>query len=307
MTPVSVATIGECMIELSGRGDDLWQMGFAGDTFNTAYYARAMLPEAHRVAYVTALGDDPFSERMRAFIAGTGVETERIRTISGRRPGLYAITLSEGERSFTYWRGESAARQLADDPQSLEQALDAAEMLYLSGITLGILTPEARARLLEALAMRRAAGARIAFDTNFRTVLWPDKSDARSAMEAALAIADIALPSFDDEQMLYGDATPEETARRIAALGVNEIAVKNSDGACLVVAEDQHQSVPPVEVDKVVDTTGAGDSFGGTYLAARLMGHAPVEAARLGHIVAAQVVGVHGALAPIDRDAVLSA
>ena len=123
MTPASFAAIGECMIELSGRGGDLWRMGFAGDTFNAAFYTRAVLPPERRVAYVTALGDDPFSQRMRAFIAESGVETDRILKIAGKRPGLYAITLQEAERTFTYWRGESAARELADDPEWLDGVL----------------------------------------------------------------------------------------------------------------------------------------------------------------------------------------
>ncbi len=304
MKPVSVATIGECMIELSGRGNDLWQMGFAGDTFNTAYYARAMLPAEKRVAYVTAVGDDPFSLRLKAHIAEAGVETERIRTIAGKRPGLYAITLDEGERSFTYWRGESAARQLADDAAWLKEALADADMLYLSGITLGILSNAARERLLTALAERRAEGVKIVFDTNFRAALWPDKAEAQATMAAAIATADIALPTFDDEALLHGDATPEETAERTASLGVTEIVVKNGDEPCLVVAEGEATWVPPAKAARIVDTTGAGDSFGGTYLAARLMGQPPVDAARLAHAVAAEVVGVHGALAPIDREAI---
>ena len=303
MTPVTFAAIGECMIELSGRGDDFWQMGFAGDTFNTAWYARAILPAQSRVAYVTALGDDPFSERMRAFIADAGIETDRIRTVENRRPGLYAITLEEGERSFTYWRGESAARQVADDAAWLEQALSAADLLYVSGITLGILTPDARDSLFAALAARREAGARIAFDSNFRAALWPDRDVARAAFEEALKIADVALPTFDDEAMLFGDADPHATARRIASLGVAEIVVKNGAAPCLVVAEGRSDEVPPMTPAQVVDTTGAGDSFGATYLAARLSGEAPGAAARRGHRVAAEVVGVHGALAAIDREA----
>ncbi len=302
MTPVSFAAIGECMIELSGRGDDLWQMGFAGDTFNTAWYARAVLPPGQDVGYVTALGDDPFSGRMRAFMADAGVDTGRIRTVEGRRPGLYAITLKEGERSFTYWRGEAAARLLADDAEWLAQALAGADMLYFSGITLGILSPEARGRLIEALAERRSAGARIAFDTNFRAALWPDQAEAREAMQAALRVADIALPTFDDEEKLFGDASPQATAERIAALGVAEVVVKNGAKPCLIAAEGGMAEVPPAHAPRIVDTTGAGDSFGGAYLAARLLGHAPVKAARLGHAVAAEVVGVHGALANIERN-----
>ena len=305
MHSVAFASIGECMIELSGGKHDTWQMGFAGDTFNTAWYARAMLSESERVAYVTALGDDPFSQRMRKFMADAGVGTERIRTAEGRRPGLYAITLQGAERTFTYWRGESAARTLADDPQWLKGALAGAKLLYFSGITLGILAPAMRDRLLDALAERRAAGATIAFDTNFRAALWPERSAAREAMLSAYRVADVVLPSFDDEKALFGDRSPEATADRIAASGVREIVVKNGSEASLLATHGVREEVPPVRPERVVDTTGAGDSFGGAYLAGRLIGLSPVESARLGHAVAAQVVGVHGALAKVDMQAAL--
>jgi 2-dehydro-3-deoxygluconokinase len=301
MQSAAFAAIGECMIELSGGEDDRWRMGFAGDTFNTAWYARAILPARHGVAYVTALGDDPFSARLRGFIADAGIAADRLRTVPGRRPGLYAISLEKGERSFTYWRGQSAARCLADDARWLAAALDQAGALYFSGITLAILAPPAREHLLAALAQRRAAGARIAFDTNFRPALWPDLDEARAAMQAACRIADVALPSFDDEQKLFGDTSPEQAAGRIAALGPPEVIVKNAEKDCLLRTRDGIVAVAAETPKKVVDTTGAGDSFAGAYLAGRILGLDPPAAARLGHRVAAQVVGVHGALMKIDR------
>jgi 2-dehydro-3-deoxygluconokinase len=307
MAPLSFASIGECMIELSSREGGLWHMGFAGDTFNAAFYARAILPAEARVAYVTALGEDPFSKRMKDFIGASGVETERIRTVPGRRPGLYMITLENAERTFTYWRDASAARLLADDPGWLRSALAGADVLYFSGITLAILAPDRREQLLLALSERRDRGARIAFDPNFRAVLWPDRDEARAAMQAAYLTADVVLPTFDDEAMLFGDASPEATAERLAGFGVSEIVVKNGSKPCLVVAEGASTTLPAVAPEQTVDTTGAGDSFCGSYLAARHLGMTPAQAARLGHAVAAQVIGVPGALAKIDRDRVLQA
>jgi 2-dehydro-3-deoxygluconokinase len=236
-------------------------------------------------------------------MADAGIETARIRRIAGRRPGLYAITLEGTERAFTYWRSESAARALADDPGWLRSALAGIDLLYFSGITLAILAPDRREQLLLALSERRGRGTRIAFDPNFRAALWPDRDEARAAMEAAYAAADVALPTFDDEATLVGDPSPEAAADRIAGFGPSEIVVKNGSGDCLIVTEKTRGSVPAVPPQRVVDTTGAGDSFAGTYLAARIIGIEPAAAARLGHAVAAEVIGVPGALAKIEREA----
>jgi len=305
MKPVAFASIGECMIELSaGNGAD-WRMGFAGDTFNTAWYVRAILPDAKRVAYVTGLGDDPFSDKMRDFFLRAGVETDRIRTIAGRRPGLYAITLDKAERSFTYWRGESAARCLADNASWLRRATSGAGVLYLSGITLAILTPPARQRLMKALAAARRAGATIAFDPNYRPVLWPSKKAAGEAIEAAFAISDIALPTLSDAEALFGKSF-WRIADGLAQSG-SELVVKNGEEPALVFWDGRQSEVPPLEAKRLVDTTGAGDSFSGAYLAGRIMRLDPLRAARLGHAVAAEVVGVHGALAKIDGAKLLQA
>ena len=65
-------SVGECMIEMSGGEDGLYRLGYAGDTLNTAWYARACLPEDWDVDYVTALGDDMYSEQMADFFDENG-------------------------------------------------------------------------------------------------------------------------------------------------------------------------------------------------------------------------------------------
>jgi 2-dehydro-3-deoxygluconokinase len=294
-----IAAVGECMIELSSQGSSLWRMGYAGDTFNTLWAMRALMP-GHHVDYVSAFGDDPFSHGQIEFFKSHDIGIANSPILSGARPGLYAITLTGAERAFTYWRNDAAARRLADDPAALAKSLENRELIYFSGITLAILAEPARRTLLNALANAREHGAHIAFDPNYRPKLWPDISAARTAIGEALTVTDIALPTFPDEEMLFGDSSLEATARRIEHAGPAEVAVKNGEQPALILHYGDTFESPAIHVASPVDTTGAGDSFNGAYLAARLLGLAPADAAKRAHRVAATVVQVRGALAPFE-------
>ncbi|WP_374622616.1 sugar kinase [Devosia sp.] len=290
-------SVGEAMIEMSGGDEGLYRLGYAGDTLNTAWYARAMLPEDWQVDYVTALGDDMYSAEMRAFIGKAGIGTDRIQTIPGRRPGLYLIHQAHGDRHFTYWRGQSAAKLLADDAEALGAGLAGADTVYFSGISMAILSPRARGRLMKAIVAAREAGAQVVFDTNLRPALWTSPKVMASTLTAAATIADIVLPTHPDEAPLFGDASPDATAERYLAIGASEVVVKNGAEPALVATRDGLRAyVPATRAAKVVDATGAGDSFNGGYLGARARGADPVEAARDAHRVAGVVIGHKGAL-----------
>lgn len=288
-------SIGECMVELSGAGPGLWRQAFAGDTLNTAWYVRAALPAGRSVGYLTAVGRDPISDAMVDFIARAGIETGWIARHPTRSAGLYMIDLKDGERSFTYWRDRSAARTLADDEAQLAAALRNAGLIYFSGITLAILPPDRREALLAALA--RAPG-QVAFDPNLRPKLWDSGAEMRDWITRGAAVADIALPSHEDEAAHFGDEDPEATAQRYRAAGVGEIVVKNGGGpmAALLPDADRPSELPPLPRRRPVDTTGAGDSFNGAYLAARLTGADIAEAIRAGHETALRVIAHRGAL-----------
>jgi 2-dehydro-3-deoxygluconokinase len=289
-------SIGECMIEMSGGDDRQYQLGFAGDTLNTAWYARALLPKEWQVDYVTALGDDLYSQQMRSFIEEAGIGTGHIQTIAGRRPGLYMIHQAGGDRHFTYWRGQSAARLVADDAAALQAALSGAGIIYFSGISLAILAPRARGALMKAIVTARNGGAQVVFDPNLRPSLWSSPEVMASTITAAAGVADLVLPTHADEAPVFGDASLEATADRYLELGVPEVVVKDGSEPALAATAEQRERVPATRQTEVVDTTGAGDSFNGAYLAARIDGADPAEAAAAAHRIAGIVIGHKGAL-----------
>jgi len=296
LTQKRFVSIGECMIEMSGGEDRQYRLGYAGDTLNTSWYMRALLGDDWSVDYFTALGDDRYSGEIRSFLDANNIGTSHIGTIKGRRPGLYMIHQEKGDRHFTYWRDTSAAKLLAEDKDALNAALDGASMVYFSGITLAILHPRARGRLLGAIVKARDAGAKVAFDPNVRPALWTNARVMGSMLTAAASLCDIVLPTHSDEAPIFGDKSVEDTAERYLELGVEEVVVKDGADPALIATVSERVKVGPKPGAVVVDATGAGDSFNGAYLSARLAGKSLQEAAEAAHRVAGIVIGQKGAL-----------
>lgn len=307
-----VASFGECMLELQGQPFGTLRQGFGGDTLNTAVYlARCGRAAGLQVAYATALGDDTLSDGLLLRWQAEGLDTSLVRRLPGRLPGLYLIETDErGERQFRYWRGEAAVRSHFDAPAGttpLEREAHTLQALYFSGISLAVLPPAGRERLLGLAAALRQRGAAVVFDNNYRPRLWADVGEARQAFAAAMALASLALVTLDDEVALWhghgqgqgqGPTDDDEAPlRRALALPPPELVVKRGAAPTLVRSADgQVTPVPTVPVPRVVDTTAAGDSFAGAYLAARLAGATPVQAAAAGNRLAACVVQHRGAI-----------
>ena len=291
-----VACIGECMIELKQAQGELYSRGYGGDTLNTAIYLARLGADAD---YVTALGDDPMSEEMIAGWAAEGVGTRQVMRLPGKLPGIYLIRTDEaGERRFFHWRENSAARSLMNLPETGEilASLAGYDLVYLSAITLSLYDESGRARLLAALRRAREAGARVAFDTNFRIRGWPDLDLARTVFREAFEVADIALASVEDLLPLFSG---ESNDRLMARITSPEAVLKLSEPACIVRFEGASCAVKAEPMTApVVDTTAAGDSFAAAYIFARLAGAGPVAAARAGHRLASSVVCHPGAIIP---------
>lgn len=306
-TPM-VAAIGECMLELSAQSAATavprgLELGYGGDTLNTAVYMARL---GMAVEYATVLGDDDYSAWMLDRWREEGVGTRLVTRLPGRVPGLYLIRTDDGgERHFSYWRSTAPARELFDNPAqvaSLQRHLADCCLLYLSGISISIYPKPAQERLFSMLGELRAAGVRVAFDSNYRPACWPDTKAAQHTITRAWGCADLALPTFEDECALFGDSTPDAALERIGTAGVTEIALKLGASGCLVSSGGGAGiAVPSPIIARPVDTTAAGDSFNAAYLCARLRGMEPQAAALQGHRLAAAVIQSRGAILPREQ------
>jgi 2-dehydro-3-deoxygluconokinase len=301
MTAVRLLAIGEVMAEIRVGAEGGFVLGFAGDTYNTAVYAAREMRQQGSVGYVTRVGREPLSTALVDQAKAEGLDVSHIAVDDERNIGIYAVaTDAHGERSFSYWRSQSAARRLfAVEETAL--FMPHADIIYLSGITLAILTQAARSRLFDMLAgMRETNGTRVAFDSNFRPALWEDVATTRAAMERMWRITDIALPSIDDEMAISGLESETAVIDRFAGREWDGIAIKRGVRGPVSphIVEADMPDFPPAET--VVDTTAAGDSFNAGYLAAFLNGARDLDRMRAGHRLAARVVGAPGAIMPRD-------
>ena len=293
----TILCIGECMVEMSPNEDGSYTKGYAGDTFNTAWYLKAEMPNTWRVSYLTALGDDAASDQMIEFIDASGVSTEHVARLTNKTAGLYMIHLNDGERSFSYWRENSAARELANDSLKLDAAMQTAGVVYFSGITVAILRDNGRKNLLAALKRARENGSTIVFDPNLRPRLWESTDKMRDEITRAAAVSNIILPSFDDEANYFGDTDPMATIERYQRSGAELVVVKNGVGEILATSPDlETVSYNPKIIENPVDTTAAGDSFNAGFLSTYLVTNDLKQALGAGSELSGQIINQRGAL-----------
>ena len=294
-----IACMGEVMAELFVTGQGSAALNVAGDSFNTAVYlARLLQGQDVAVSYVTALGQDSFSERAMAQMAAEGIRSDHVARHPSRNIGLYAIETDDaGERSFTYWRSESAARTMFGEAGEVD--LSGFDLVFLSGITLAILPPESRARLMSALQHFRAQGGLVVYDSNHRPKLWESTEVAQEVNAQMWAGTDIALPSVDDEMLIYGETAEHEVLSRLKGHGLTRGALKRGPlGPMGLSGQGELHTFEPIT--KVVDTTAAGDSFNAGFLSQIAMGQDEPQALKVGHAIASQVVQAKGAIVPVS-------
>lgn len=300
MSNLNIALIGECMVELQ-EVDGSLRKGFGGDTLNTAVYlSRLTAGKDVNVNYVTALGQDKISQEMLDNWASEGVNNQFVQRSATKQPGLYMVETDEtGERSFLYWRNDAAAKFWLDTAsEELLESLANQDALYLSGISVAILSPESREKLYDLLGRCKAAGGKVIFDNNYRPQLWKSAEEAAESYKRILAVTHTGMLTFDDEEAVFGDTTVDDCIRRSLELGVQEIVIKRGSKECLIVTSDETisvkaQVIPP---EKVIDTNSAGDSFAAAYMSQRLLGVSGEDSAKKAHLVASTVIQHHGAI-----------
>lgn len=294
---LDILAIGEPLMEFAEVercGERLYLPGFGGDTANVAVAAAR---QGARVGYFGALGADDFGRDFLALWDREGIDRSRVILREGCRTGLYFIGYGPDGHGFTYHRHDSAASRMTPAEMPLD-LVAGASLLHVSGISQAISLSAADA-VFAALAAARAAGTLVSYDTNLRPALWP-LDRARAVIHAAIAGADIARPGLDDARLLTGLTSPDAVADFYLGLGCGIVALTLGRDGVLIATRDRRGRVPAREV-AAVDASGAGDTFGGAFLAEWLAHRDPFRAADYANAAAALKTLGHGAIAPIPR------
>lgn len=299
----TLLAIGECMVELVPSGVGQCKQSFAGDTYNALVYAKRF-ENTLNCELFTAVGCDVLSSNMLKALQQEDISTKNVITTPNYNVGIYAIsTDSQGERSFDYWRNQSAAKHMMElyAEASFDLGLRKSDWVFFSGISIGILDDSSKHRLLSLLADLQKQGCTIAFDPNYRARMWKSKAHAIEWLERAYAISNVVLPGLEEHQVLFGHQTCHEIVQYCAQFDIEEIVIKAGKAGMYVYCQQElkgsHAFTPAA---KQVDSTAAGDSFAGTYLAARMSASTVQKALEMADKVASLVVQYQGAILPLD-------
>ena len=308
----NIYVFGECMIELrpastldssiNSASSSILKQSFAGDVLNTAVYLKRTFPELN-ANFISAVGKDKFSTEMLHFFQTEHIGCDFVFQSEHKVPGLYAIETDDtGERTFTYWRENSAAKEVMSfiDTTVIE-SLSQSDMFFFSGISLAVIHAKDRPLFWQMVTTLKEAGVRIVFDPNYRARMWDTPEQAKEQFEKAFSLADVALPGVDDFQQLYGADTSDEVYEFCRTFDFKELVIKNGESNILCYADDQVYQFNIIPVTDVVDTTSAGDSFNGAYLGARATGLNISHAVEIASKAAGFVIQHQGAI--VDKEA----
>jgi 2-dehydro-3-deoxygluconokinase len=294
---VDIVALGEAMVEFNQTGEGggrQYLQGFGGDTSN---FAIAAARQGARVAYLSALGDDPYGQMLRALWDGEGVDHAEVATNAEAFTAIYFVTHDTGGHRFSFFRSGSAAARMT--PAQLPRArLASAKLLHLSGISLAI-SPSACDTAYAAIEVARANGVKVSFDTNLRLKLW-SIDRARAVMNDVIARCDLCLPSYDDVVAITGLSDPDALVDHCLRLGAKVVALKLGEQGALVADDRQRHRIAPHPCQPV-DATGAGDTFGGAFVHRWLQGDDLAQAGRYAAAAAALSTQGYGAVAPIPN------
>lgn len=294
----SLLFIGEAMLELVPSTRDSLKKSFAGDVYNTSVYLKRAFPDNH-VQFMSAVGNDPLSQEFIEKVESESISTSLIARSVRKHMGIYMVQNDDaGERSFIYWRNDSAAKWMMSQLSTNQINTSQYQCIFFSGITLAILQEAERDAFWQFILAAKKQGSLIIFDPNYRPALWPDSLSAKQQFQTAYEHSDWLMPGVDDFKSLYGIDSIEGCVEFCQQFEFQELVIKQGQDPVHVVSSAGEQSYEIESSQNVVDTTSAGDAFNGIYIGARLAGKNIEQAVQMANYAAIKVIESPGAIMP---------
>ncbi|GAB56615.1 2-dehydro-3-deoxygluconokinase [Glaciecola punicea ACAM 611] len=291
----NIAILGEVMLEFSSTSERNYVLGISGDTYNTACTLAGLNIS---VTYITSLGEGQPAAIIRQDAQQRNVQILEPNSAFNKSAGLYIVyNDKDGERSFNYWRDDSAAKALFNNQDLLLPLLNQVknhDYLYFSGITLALINTSNASIFIRFLEHYRQLGGKVIFDPNYRPSLWLNQAAATQAIKGILPHVDIYLPGYEEEEILFACTSSKDIFERLLAIDISETVIKNGSRNCSIIYNHCLTTVSITPSKNVIDTTGAGDTFNGGYIGARLAGLTPYDAVNFAAKAASQILLIKG-------------
>lgn len=258
-----ILSVGEILADMIGEanGDGVNFRAFCGGApFNCAVNAKQAGAKA---GFIGRVGNDPVGKFIGGYAQRAGLDFLAVQTDEIRNTTLAFVTLTEGERDFAFCRHDTADYHIDLSEIDFRKFPDL-KIVHLGSLMLS--EAEGRALAAEVVQRTREAGALLSFDVNFRRDIYRSFDDALKAYRPFVEAADVVKFSEDE---LFDFTGASDVASAVRSLNKQNalVAVTLGSRGCAYFYRGLSGYVPSVPAEHVVDTTGAGDSFFGAFLA----------------------------------------
>lgn len=266
-----VAALGELLIDFtengtSGQGNPIYESNPGGAPCNVLSMLKKL---GHNVAFIGKVGNDIFGRQLKTAVGNVGIDTTGLVTDDDVRTTLaFVETFVDGDRDFSFYRNPGADMMLNPDDVN-EDVIRGARIFHMG--TLSMTHEPVRSATCKAVAVAQSVQAMISFDPNIREPLWDDMEDAKEQTAFGLSVCDILKISDNEIQWFTGEQDFDAGIKKIQdeynipliLLSLGKVGsrayLKNN-------VTDVKAEVPAFVREDTVETTGAGDTFGGCCL-----------------------------------------
>ena len=261
---MDVVALGELLIDFTCQSVDAdgYPTMAAHPGGAPANFLAAINKFGGKTALLGKVGNDTFGRALIGTLKSAGIETRGLIVSDDVFTTLAFVTLDDtGNREFSFARKPGADMAMAFDELDLS-LIDEARAFHFG--TLSLTDEPARTATVKAVEYARAHGKLITYDPNLRPPLWKNLDEAKAQLLWGLGQADVVKISDNEVEFLFGLSPEEGAAHILKEYGVKLVFVTCGADGCYFKNAAASGRVSALKNAQVVDTTGAGDIFGGT-------------------------------------------